>query len=317
MNRINICFITDEGYCIQTSVALISMLKNKNMDSIYDVYILCSNVSEDKKNKFMQMNSKNFNIKIIDLCENEEYKKYDIKDIPASITAMYKFSLPNILNLLDKVLYLDGDIIVKKDLTDLFNYDIGDNYVGAIKEAGGLSKTLFSLYSKNNLFYFNSGVMLLNLKKMRKNNVTEKLIDYRINGYNELMDQDSLNYVLRDKACELPFKYNTQLVFAYITKNFEKIKKVCLLEENINSVSKILENAVIVHYSGMKKPWKHFDGFAHDLWVYYYYLSPFKDKILIRDKYCPKNKENKIINFIQRKKKNIRRYRFMKKFKKK
>lgn len=313
MNKVNVCFLTDEGYCMQTSVAITSMLKNKNMDSEYDIYILCDNVTNESKNNFKKLETEKFKIYIIDLDNNDEYNKYEIKDIPATITAMHKFSIPNILSNLDKVLYLDGDIIVKKDLAELYNFDIGNNYVGAVKEAGGMSRTQYNLFIKKNVFYFNSGVMLMNLKKMRDDNISEKLIDYRINGYNELMDQDSLNYVLKDKSLELPFKFNTQLVFLYICKSIFKIKKFYSIDNKIATMREILDYAVVVHYSGKKKPWKHFDGYEHDLWMYYYYLSPYKEKPLIRQIYCA-NKNKRIIGFIENKRKNLRRYTFMKKF---
>ncbi len=314
MKNVDICFLTDEGYAMQTCIALTSILKNKKNNIKYNIYILCNKVSNDSLEKIKSLDKVNFNINIIELKNNDEYIKYDIKDIPASPTAIYKFNIPQILNKLDKVLYLDGDIIVNEDLSELFNYDIGDNYLGAVKDTAGLSKSLFKLFIKKNIFYFNSGVMIMNLKKMREDKVTELLIDYRINGYNELMDQDALNFVLRNKVCELPFKFNTQLMFAWINNNVKELKEYFKMTSDLKSTKEIINNAVIVHYSGMKKPWKHYDGFEHDLWVYYYYLSPFNNNMLNRCLYHSNINNNKFTNFIKKKQKNLRRYKFMKKF---
>jgi len=312
-NLVNLCFITDEGYIMQTCVAITSILKCKLEQTKYAIYVICNNVTRESIDNLKKLEENNFEIKIIELNDDGKYLRYDIKNIPASPAAMYKFSIPNILKDIDKVIYLDGDIIVRKDLIDLFKIDILDNYVGAVKETGGLSRTLYNLFIKNNVFYFNSGVMLMNLKQMRKDNITDKLIEYRLNGYNELMDQDALNVVLKNKVLELPFKYNTQLMFMYMNSAIHKIRKFYKLDETIMDYDSIIGTSVVLHYSGKKKPWKHLDGFMHEIWVYNYYSSPYKNKLLSRCIF-KNNKSNKFISLIKREKKNIRRYKFMKQF---
>ncbi len=313
MKNIDICFLTDDGYAMQTCIAITSILKTKKDNIFYNIYILCNKVSNDNLKKFEELDKKNLKINIIKLKNNDEYIKYDIKDIPASTTAIYKFNIPQILNKLDKVLYLDGDIIVHNDLSELFNYDIGNNYVGAVKDTAGLSKSLFKLFIKKNIFYFNSGVMIMNLKKMREDKVTELLIDYRINGYNELMDQDALNYVLHNKVCELPFKFNTQLMFEWINNNIQQLKEYFKITSDLKTAKDIMNNAVITHYSGKKKPWKHCDGPEHDLWIYYYYISPYKEYMIDRTINEKNNLNKKINSKINTYLKNYRRYKFYKK----
>lgn len=312
MNKVNVCFIADDNYIMQTSVAITSILMNKDKKSKYEVYILCSNISSDNIKKLKKLNTANFKINIIKLRANKELAQYRIKDIPATPAAIYKFSIPNILPDLDKVIYLDGDTIVKKDLYELYKKDIHNAYVGVVKEAGGLAKTLYRLCTTKNVFYFNSGVMLMNLKLMRSQDISEKLIDYRKNGYNELMDQDALNAILKNHTAELPFAYNTQLMFAYIQDNLEKLKKYYKFNNRIQNTKNILDDAIIIHYSGKKKPWKNYDGYEHDLWEYYYYNSPFRTIMLKRCKY--ETPKNSIHDFINRQKKNLRRYKFMKRF---
>ncbi|MCK7489743.1 MAG: hypothetical protein MZU79_05535 [Anaerotruncus sp.] len=85
--------------------------------------------------------------------------------------AYLKFDLPDLIPNQDKVLYLDGDIIIQKDLSDLFEINIKDYYAGAVKDIGLIDN---DLNIKN---YFNSGVMLLNLKLMRENNASTALLN--------------------------------------------------------------------------------------------------------------------------------------------
>lgn len=311
--RINTCFITDDGYAMQTCIAIHSISKNRNKNNEYYVYILCNNVSKNNQEKFEQLNDNGFNIKIIELLGNDEYLKYDIKGIPASPTAIYKFSIPQILKDIDKVLYLDGDLIVKNDLEELFNYNLSGKCIGAVKDTSGLARGLYKVFMNKKVFYFNSGVMLMDLNKMRENDYTAKLIDYRINGYNEYMDQDALNYILKDDVVELPFKYNTQLLFLSICNEFDKIYAYLSLNNNERNKEEVVKEAEIIHYSGNKKPWRHTDGAEHELWTYYYYSSPYKEVMLNRTYGNVKKKKISVLDKINRKKKTIRRNKFMEK----
>ena len=309
MKDINICFLTDNGYVMQTCVAIYSLLKNRSSESKYNIYILCNDVSKKNKDFFSVMNGDNFKINIIDLDFDKSFEKLD-KDVPASPTAICKFQIPNILSHLDRVLYLDGDIIINKDLFELYNVDLQKKYIGAIKDTSGLSRSLYNLFIKKNIFYFNSGVMVMDLKKMRENHISDKLIDYRIHGYNDLMDQDSLNYVLNKNVLELPFMYNTQLMFSTIThSDVNSLKKYFHLSDKYSSISSILNDAYIIHYSGKKKPWKHLDGCQHDLWFEFYKKCPYGVNELKRVKYDKKKKN--ISMKIKEKITNLKRYFFM------
>ena len=307
MNEINICLLTDNDYIMQTCVAITSIVENKAKESFYNIYILCDMLLNDNIKKIMKLEKEKIKINIIELNSNGKYLQYAM-DVPASPTAIYKFSIPKILDKLDKVLYLDGDIIVKKDLCELYNCGLENNYIGAVKDTIGLSKSLYRLFMNQNAFYFNSGVLLMNLKKMRNDNVTEKLLEYRKKEYNELMDQDALNYVLRGKVKELSFLYNMQTLVSKKT-NLKNLKKYYELTNEIKNFDDIINNAVVVHFAGTKKPWKHFGGYGYDLWMNYFRKSPFKDEELKKNEYEEKKKFK--IKYVIKK---IRRYKFMKNF---
>ena len=139
--------------------------------------MLCINVSEENISRFKQLEKNDFRIKIIEL--NDEYKKYNMEGVSASATAMYKFHIPQILKEIDKVIYLDGDIIVNSDLYELYSIDLSNKYVGVVKDICGAIKRHYRSFIKNKIFYFNSGVMLLDLKSMRYLNISSKLIEMK------------------------------------------------------------------------------------------------------------------------------------------
>ena len=91
----------------------------------------------------------------------------------ATPSALLKFKISEILANYDKIIYLDGDILVQKDLTELYNIDIDGYYVAAVDDTGKIyhKKDVYAKYPN----YFNSGVMLLNLKKCREDNISSKL----------------------------------------------------------------------------------------------------------------------------------------------
>lgn len=156
----------------------------------------------------------------------------------------------------------------------------------------------------------------MNLKKLREDKISEKLIDYRLNGYNELMDQDALNYILRGSVTELPFKYNTQTMFTFINKSVSNLKELVCIDNSCDSYETIASKSVILHYSMKSKPWKKTNGFMFEKWNKYYKLSPYKDDVL-EIKSSSDNKKNTFFTKYKSLKKNIRRYRFFKKFSRK
>ena len=275
-NIINLCFVTDNGYAMPTCVTLTSILKNKNFGTKYKVYIMCKNVDVDKKQKFLCLDSPEFRIILIDLDDKKDYSNYRIDNIPATPTSIYKFFIPEILSGLDKVLFLDGDIIVRNDLSKLYKTNIKDIYLAAVVNADASN-------IKQRINYFNSGVMLMNLSLMRKDHMPKKLLDYRMNGYNGYMDQDAFNIICRGKVKFLPFKFNTQLnavYTAFIEKNNSVISSLPHLwgseEEKGLTMDGIVESAEIIHYTSAK-PFKHFDCLLSSEWYKYFYVSPYSD----------------------------------------
>ena len=313
-NKVNLCLLADDGYAMQTAVTITSLYINRNPETQYHIYIILNKGSEENIKRIEKLNNRSFKIDIINIEKVNELVKFDIPEISASPTAICKFYIPKILHNIDKVLYIDGDIIVKKDLKELYNINIQDNYIGAVKDTCGLSKTLHRLFKKN-VFYFNSGVMIMNLKKMRKDNIPDKLMDYRVNGYNQLMDQDALNYTLKGRVLELPFEYNTQLCCIEDVKRFSRTKQMDVLKNyfNINyeisDFKNIIDKATVLHYSGSLKPWNKARVAESKLWEYYYYKSPFKEIEL--------QKKEKIVqrpNILKKSAKKLRRYIFMHNF---
>ena len=272
----SIVLITDNNYVKPTLVAISSIAFNKKDDTCYDIYLLTNNLTEENIDILKTCESETIKIKIINKCEIvENFKNIKVRR-HVSTTAILKFYIPEIFNNLDKILYLDGDILVQKDLSELFKIDLGEYYAAVVKD------TLSVVYPKHmkeykiyNDFYFNSGVMLLNIDKMRKDGVKEKLVEYKRKIETPFMDQDALNAIIGGNVKYISYRYNflnyytEVLTLGELEKFFnEKLK---------DNIKDVYSDCVILHLGGKEKPWKYEMEYLSDLYNSYYNRTILKD----------------------------------------
>ncbi len=294
MSKVSVCFICDDNYVIPTVVAITSIIYNKNIDDDYDFYLVTNSLSQEAIDIFKSLENETCKMTIIEANNSERFASLRKKDFPVTTTALFKFELPYLLpSNLEKILYLDGDIIVQNDLGALFNENIDGVYAGVVKDFRGL--TLGGNFQERlkitHTAYFNSGVLLLNLKKLRDDSMSDLLLQYRICGINYYMDQDAFNVVFEEKVKYLSFYYNFQ--FSCWRFADEKTLADYYNIETVNNKYEWVKRAVVLHYSA-DKPWTYYDYYAADIWLYYYLLSPLKNKDLRREslKEQPRTKKN-------------------------
>ncbi len=272
-NEVHVAFITDRNYLPNTCIAIYSIKQNIDKDYIYHVYILTQHISESELNPLKMLESTHFIIHLISM--GFDTRKFELADFSVTATAVMKFKLAEVLHGIDKVLYLDGDTIIQGNLVDLFYTDIQEKYAAVVRDPiveRSVPTHLQKLHS-NLKFYFNSGMMLLNLKKMREDNIAEKLFDYRLNRINYFMDQDALNIVFAGNVKYLPCKFN------YLVTLKDYINDILLPEEygydkKISEYER-LHQVDILHFSGEKKAWREFVPYVTEIFMKYYLESPF------------------------------------------
>ncbi len=182
-------------------------------------------------------------------------------DARYSEAASFRLLLPELLPDYDKILYLDCDIIVRQDMEALFhNTDLKDNYLAAVYEApierqAERIKALGCIPGQ----YFNSGVLLINLKQMREEDVSSKLLKACEKDYMEFPDQDALNQVCQGRVLPLSPVYNGIRTFflPQYEKDFCKVYSSDLWNQ-------VQENGNI-HYTG-GKPWNIFSVQFGEWW---------------------------------------------------
>ncbi len=253
-NTLNIVFSSDNNYVPHLAATMASILINSNKEEKFNFYILTSGINEDYKQKLTKLKKlKDFNIAFIAIDRND-FNMCPISDgcEHISINAYYRFLIPQLFKHLEKVLYLDCDVIVKKSLKSFFETDITNYYAAAVEDMApcveycGVKEKL----AVNK--YFNSGVMLFNITKMNEDNIVDNLFQNTIKLQNEnkitWVDQCVLNYTLKDKIKFISQKYNLQF-------SFLKDKDFVLKTISKQEYADIVKNPVIIHYSSPSKPW--------------------------------------------------------------
>ena len=262
MKNINVCFICDKKYSMPTSVAIQSLVMNSNKKTKYNVYVVGVDLDEQISNIFQKLKSGNVNIFVMNM--NNKYESISADHGYVSKAGLLKFDLPNIFSNLDKMLYLDCDMLILKDLKELYNIDLKNKYAAVVKDMAG---TLEEGHAKRlkHKDYFNSGMMLLNLKKMREDNLSEKLLDYKLHkDIKHFMDQDSLNYVFKENVIYVSPIYNN-MAPNQLNYSDKEISDFYDIKFNLT-----LDNTVILHLTNYRKVWDYEDVWGRALWMKYY-----------------------------------------------
>jgi len=263
MENVSVALITDDNYVVPTIVAITSLQKNKKETTLYDTYVIGCNLSNENKTTLEKTGAKVIDNEVL-LPEFENSHPH------VSVAALSKFNLPNIFENLDKILYLDTDMIILKDLSQLFQIDLQEHYAAVVKDMAG-TKLENCHKQVRNKHYFNSGMMLLNLRKMREDKIFEKLVDYKLHqDRGHFMDQDCLNAIFAENVIYISPVYNWM---APNQTGFSKdeIKDFYDLPQNLS-----LKNVAIVHLTNRRKAWDYADVWGHKLWNSYYKESVLK-----------------------------------------
>ena len=282
MTTVTIVFIADKNYVMPTAVTMTSAVKNKKNSTRYEFIILGSGLGETERQK-LQAASGGEKVRII----NIDVGKYQnvVSKTHVSIAALCKFEIADILPELDKVLYLDGDIIVQDDLSVLFATDIEGYYVAAVKDAYVLEEQRDGFKTEG---YFNSGVMLLNCRRMRQEKMSEKLWSLKQEHRDLLfMDQDVFNLAFAGKVKYLDLRYNFMAAY-FRPKYFPFLLKIYNDAEYVRAQS---ATPAIIHYTG-KNPWQYYHRIGAEIWRGYYNESPYGgEKLHYRDNLAGKLKK--------------------------
>lgn len=274
---IPIIFAIDNNVVMQCGVTITSLLMNAKVDTFYDVYVLCNHAQLDKANRSVLINAfandSRCQITFVDV--GDAYS--DAAPLGRITTpTYYRLLIPSAFPQFDKVIYADIDMIFQQDLSELFSCSLQNGeWVSAVLDLSIDGKYYFKSdlpykIGKSERDYFNAGFLVMNLKRMREENVVEEFNKHAKIKYGQ-NDQDVLNVVCNGHVQILSSMYNFQLNhFAnYMWRR----------DESEIQFDDLFKRATL-HYTGIHKPWKSLECVAYDTWWHYYKMSPFYDDMV-------------------------------------
>ena len=250
-----IFYACDDAFVKFTIISIRSMLENASPDRFYRFHILITDVSERSRRVAKELERENAEIIFEDVTSylTAIEKKLPLRDY-YSKTTYYRLFIADMFPQYDKTIYIDSDTVVLGDISELYDTDLKDNYVGAVTERVMTNVDVYGRYVEQVLgidryAYFNAGLLLLNCKQFRKNDLLKKFGDL-LSVYNFVVtqDEDYLNLMCKDRVLHLDRKWNTEIL-----PQFE-----------IDPAK-----VAIFHYIMVSKPWHYPDcRFGEYFWKY-------------------------------------------------
>lgn len=252
----NIVYHLTDNYARVSGTSIVSVFENnKHVDEI-NVYLIENGFTDETKKKFKELaNRYGRQIYFIPLPDlNGE--GYDLGLVSIKKKWMFdsysRLFLDRLLpKAVERVIYLDGDVLILKPLDELWNLELEGKCCAACMDC--VSKSYYSLFGideKNR--YCNSGVILIDLDIWRKKKISDKVTKYvkKNNGYVFFMEQTVFNVVLQDETKYLPFEYNvSSLVQVMSYKDLMKLREPLHFYDE-TEVKKAMEDPIIVHMTG-------------------------------------------------------------------
>lgn len=248
---IHIACCSNEKLAPIFGVVMTSVGVNVKSDNVMMHYL--HNGLKDKTIKRLRQIAERYHIGL----ELMEINSSLLKDCPtdkkihyANVMMYARLLLPSMLPNLDKIIYLDCDLVVNRDLKDLWDFDINGVALAMAPDHYYNDKATLQRLGMKDCYYLNSGVMVMNLDYCRRHDVPKRIISFIEERGEELIffDQDALNVILQKERKELPTKYNCS--------PFHFIKIIDSLPiEWRKAIYDARENPIIFHYMGKAKPW--------------------------------------------------------------
>ncbi len=242
--EIPIFFTIDNSYAPYLSVAIQSIIENASSKYNYKIFILHQELSQENIKKLKSLEKDRFEIEfrymkdgletITDRVENRLRCDY------FTLTIYFRLFIPDMFPEYDKGIYIDSDIVVRGDISELYNIELGNNLIGAcadksVVDIPELANYMEEAIGVNRHEYINSGVLLMNLKAMREKKFSNRFLTL-LNKYHfdcVAPDQDYLNAMCNGKIL-------------YIDNTWDAMP---------TEGKEPLSNPKLIHYNLFQKPW--------------------------------------------------------------
>lgn len=252
--HINIVFATDDNYAQHIAVVIASIMTKTKSKVCF--FVINDNISDNKINKLKETAAV-FNAEINFISVPEEKFKNVYLSGHVSRAAYFRLALPDILpEDVEKAIYLDVDLLVYDDIKKLWQVDLQNIPLAAVPDYGIMASGRLCRQKADVIGlpvgekYFNSGVLIINLKEWRKENYTKQILEIINSNQFPHHDQDALNKLFMYKWKDLDLRWNV------IPPVFNLFPKVLMNSKFRKNAVAAKNNPGIIHYAGRYKPWE-------------------------------------------------------------
>lgn len=277
-NKINIVFASDNNYAQHTAVAMASVLVNTKVPQRIQFYLIDDEIQPGNKEKITKtVQNLGGNIEFIKIKNSRLEDCYVSGEL--SRASYFRLDIANILDKsIEKIIYLDCDLLVYDDIEKMWQLDMGGKPVAATCDLGIMASA--RVRKQKNKFiglsfdapYFNAGVLIMDLKKWRDGNYAEAIIALATQNKYPNHDQDALNKFFMNNWQEIPLRWDV------IPPVFNLFLKILTKPDLRKKAIEAKLNPAIFHYAGGYKPWEYeiHDGF-NDKYYEYLKFTEYKD----------------------------------------
>ena len=210
----NVMYASDDNYAWLMGVSMVSLFENNRESREINVYLFGDKISQENETKLYQAaNNYGRKLEIIDVNKLELPEKlYSGRYPKSAFSRLFAFDL--LPKEIDRVLYLDCDIIVDGNIEELYEHEMEDKIIWAVKDC--VSKAYKQKIGiRGDDVYINTGVMLMNLRKMRMFPMVERITDFveQYAGVMDYADQEIINGIFQGEFGILPPQWNVMTQF--------------------------------------------------------------------------------------------------------
>lgn len=275
--HINIVFASDDNYAQHIAVVIASIMTKTKGKVCF--FVINDNISDNKINKLKETAAVFYaEINFISVPE-EKFKNVYLSG-HVSRAAYFRLALPDILpEDVEKAIYLDVDLLVYDDIKKLWQVDLQNIPLAAVPDYGIMASGRLCRQKADVIGlpvgekYFNSGVLIINLKEWRKKNYTAQILEVINKNSFPHHDQDALNKIFMKNWLQIDLRWNI------IPPVFNLFTKILLNKTFRNQAINAKRNPGIIHYAGRYKPWEfsyHQD--FNDMYYKYLKQTAFADE---------------------------------------
>ncbi len=249
---------TDSAYVLNCYISLFSIINVSDKRNIYHIYIMITDLAQEDIDLLESLSGQHVTVRCVDIFDIVKHAELQ-RTAHFPVQTYYRMFIPLAFPEYEKILYLDSDLCVLHDISELFDSDLEEYAVGVVRDVpcAYLDRHDRKIGNLDCTKTFNSGVMLLNTKVFEENYVREKCLDLLSEDYKRdkrkliYADNDALNIVLYEQCKLLDDRWNFQWQYLW--------KMETMYEEYRKAYKNTAQEPYIIHFTGKIKPWTHPD----------------------------------------------------------